>query len=131
MWSISFVIFTVVFILDTQYNEFPLMNYRVSTAILFLLSNIFNVVILYLQHRNERSDERNKYFESLSAVATMIVIMVLIFLGSMTLYVVYEKSAFVPVDWLWYIAYGAAFLVFIVFNLSYVIVSVKGTNYES
>jgi len=131
MWSIAFAVFTIVFILDTQYNEFPMQNYRVSTAIIFLLSNIVNLVIVYLQHRSEKSDERNKYFESLSAVVTMIVTMVLIFSGSMTLYVIYEKSGFVPVDWLWFIAYGAAFVVFIVFNLSYVIVSLKGTNYES
>jgi hypothetical protein len=131
MWCVAFVFFTLVFILDTQYNEFPIQNYRVSTAIIFLLSNIFNLVILYFQRRNEKSDERNKYFESLSATATMIVIMVLIFSGSITLYVIYEKSGFVPVDWLWFMAYGSAFLVFIAFNLSYVIVSLKGANYES
>jgi hypothetical protein len=131
MWCVAFVAFTVVFILDTQYNEFPMQNYRVSTAIIFLLSNICNVVIVYFQRRNEKSDERNKYFESLSAGATMIAIMVILFSGSMALYVIYEKTGFVPVDWLWYIAYGATFLVFIVFNLSYVIVSLKGTNYES
>lgn len=131
MWSVAFAIFTIVFIIDTQYNEFPLQNYRVSTAIIFSLSNILNLVIVYFQRRIEKSDERNKYFESLSAVATMITIMVLIFSGSITLYVIYEKSGMVPVDWLWFIAYGATFLVFIVFNLTYVLVSLKGTNYEN
>ncbi|MBN2604541.1 MAG: hypothetical protein JXR62_01800 [Bacilli bacterium] len=131
MWCLAFAAFTFIFILDTQFNEFPMQNYRVSTAIIFMLSNIINLVIVCIQRRNEKSDERNKYFESLSATATMIVIMLIIFSGSITLYVIYEKSGLVPVDWLWYIAYGGTFIVFIVFNLAYLIVSLKGTKYDS
>jgi peptidoglycan biosynthesis protein MviN/MurJ (putative lipid II flippase) len=131
IWFIMFVIFSISFFASTYPEVLPLSNYRTTTAILFLVANFSNVIILYFQYKKERSDERNKRIEALSAIGTMIFIMVLVFLGSITLHVVFADSGLVPISWLWYLGYSTAFMVFIVFNLSYVIVSLKGTGYES
>ena len=131
IWALMFLIFSVSFFLSTYPTTLPLSNYRITTAIIFVIPNISNVVILIMQTKKERTDERNKRIEALSSTVTMIVMMIVVYLASIILHVVYEESGFVPISWLWYLGYGSAFLVFIVFNLSYVIVSLKGTGYES
>lgn len=131
IWTIMFVIFSISFFSSNYPVTLPLSNYRITTAILFLLPNISNIIILVLQRKHETTDERNKRFESISSTAAMIVLLVIVYLGCMSLYVAYEDVGTLSVSWLWYIAYSTAFLAFIVFNLTYVIVSIKGLGYEN
>lgn len=131
VWTLSFILFCVSFFTSTYPEILPLSNYRTTTAMIFLVANIVNIVLLVLKTKKERTDERNKRIESLSASITMIMMAVIVYLSSIILYVQYEDTESVPVQWLWFLGYGSFFMVFIVFNLSYVLVSLKDTGYES
>ena len=130
-WSIFFIVFCIAFFSSTQPEVLPLSNYRTTTAIIFAIANIVNLIILYVMKKSERTDERNLKIEAISAVITMVIMMILFFLASMILYIINVDSGTAPVSWFWFLAYGSIFSVFILFNLSYVIISYKGFKYES
>lgn len=58
-------------------------NYRTTTIILFTVANISNIVITILQFRREKTDDRNKKFESISSIVTMITTMMVVSLASL------------------------------------------------
>ncbi len=131
IWTVMFIITSISFFTSTYPEVLPLSNYRTTTAVLFVIPNIANVILLVLKTKKEKTDEFNRRVEAASAGATMIIIMILFFLGALSLHVIYEDTGLVPSQWLWFLAYGSVFMVFIVFNLCYVIVSLKGFSYEN
>ncbi|MBU1093355.1 MAG: hypothetical protein KKH01_02705 [Firmicutes bacterium] len=131
IWIVMFVFFSISFFSSTYPEVLPLSNYRTTTVILFAIPSITNMIILFFQLKHEKTDERNKKIESISSSVAAITLMSIVFIASMTLHIVYNGTGFVPSSWLWYVGFGAVFITFIVLNLSYVIVSLKGTGYES
>lgn len=131
IWIVMFVIFSISFFSSTYPEVLSLSNYRTTTVILFAIPNITNIIILFFQLKHEKTDERNKKIESISSSIAAITLMTIVFIASMTLHIVYNDTGFVPSSLLWYVGFGTVFITFIVFNLSYIIVSLKGTGYES
>lgn len=56
------------------------------------------------------TDERDLQVMARAGHATLVVVLMVIFAGTVSLWTIYEEAGSVPVGWLWFIAYGAVIL---------------------
>ena len=59
------------------------------------------------------SDERDTQIAALANQTTLIVVLVGIFVFTISLWTVYEPEGHVPVGWMWFLAYGSAILAYV------------------
>ena len=61
-----------------------------------------------------RIDERDRAITLQASTFSLVAVLIFVFALCLTLFTIYESRGSVPVGWLWFIAYGSAFFVYIV-----------------
>ena len=65
------------------------------------------------QGRPPAVDERDLQVSARANQATLVVVLMVIFTFSISLWTVYESGGQVPVGWMWFLAYGSVILAFV------------------
>jgi len=88
-------------------------NIKLISAVVF---GIGYVVFFFVQSKGKKAkkNERDYLIELKSSNATLIVILIYVFLLCISIFVYYENDGSVPVSWMWFIAYTSVFLTYII-----------------
>ncbi len=110
LWSLVFVFFLAIFLSgDTLATWGDNTRKTIMVAALFLAGFGGDAVlgVIYRKKKGKISkDERDDYIEKRAVSAGFIVTLVYVYLLAITLYTKNETSGFVPVAWLWFLAYS-------------------------
>jgi len=71
------------------------------------------------------SDERDLRVAAQANQATLIVVLVGIYVFTIGLWLVYETGGLVPVGWMWFLAYGSAILAFVTSSVTTLILDAR------
>lgn len=121
IWLTILIAFTVIFFAGDGpdgYTAEQNRGRRVLVAGLFAGGFLLHAVVLW-RTRSARLaagsayDERDEAVARQASATTLTVVMVFVFALSITLYEAYRARGAVPAGWLWYLAYGTAFVGFI------------------
>ncbi len=80
----------------------------------FILKRVFN-------KKRALSDERDQLVIKDAAVSSFIIVVIYVFIFLITLFLKYETTGFVPVGWLWVIAYSLIVVSNVVYSLMTII----------
>ena len=130
-WTIVLSGFLIIFFQGESVLEWGEDRTRIAiSAILFAVGFILHFYFLF-SNGKELFDERDKEIQYRSTTYTLIFSMMYVFILAITLFTIYEDSNYVPVAWLWFLAYTSLFITFIFGNFIYYIVDRKGIAYEN
>lgn len=90
---------------------------RVLTAAIILPGYVLNLGLLWWSRRGRRTgelDERDEIIARRASQATLTILAVLVFAGSIALFETHAEVGTVPVGWLYFMAYGTMALVSLV-----------------
>ena len=114
LWSAVLIAFIALFFVVSGPTEWGTdSNIKFMSAVIF---GIGYIVFFFVQSKSKkvRKDERDYLIALKSSNATLIVILIYVFLLCISIFVYYEKAGFVPVSWMWFIAYTSVFLTYII-----------------
>ena len=110
IWIIVTVFFLSVFLTGNTIENWG--DNHTKTVLLAFLFGIgyLGHFILTIVFRKRKciitKDERDEYFQSRAITNSFIVTLIYIFVVTISLYTYYEKIGFVPIAWIWFIAYS-------------------------
>ncbi len=114
MWSVVLLVVISLFFVGSGPEEWGTdSNRRFSAAVIF---GIAYSVFFYLQFkiRQPKKDERDFLIELKASSASMICILIYVFAFCISIFVYYENENWMPVSWMWFIAYTTVILSYIV-----------------
>lgn len=119
VWLVISVAFVIVFstVGVEDFSSPAGQKARGLTGAIILPGYAINFFIMWWSRRGRRAgdlDERDKAIERRASEATLIVILLTVFLGSIGLYEAHADSGTVPAGWLYIMAYGIVALVSLV-----------------
>lgn len=109
-WTLVAIGMTVIFVTGDTIGEWG--DNKVKTVLLALLFFIgfgTDMVLRILEKSKKwamKRDERDKAIQYQSLSVGFIVLMIYLFVLCIGLYIYYEESKFIPVAWVWFIAYS-------------------------
>lgn len=119
VWSIVLLAFLLLFFIgggppEWQQNS----NARFLSAIVLAVGYI---VFLMIQRKGKAliKDERDHLVELKSGNVTMILVLMYVFIFGISLFVAYESAGYMPVSWMWFLAYTTIFITYILNSVFY------------
>ena len=85
-------------------------------ALLFLLGYGGNMLLMILEKSSKwgfKRDERDQLIQYQSLSRAILILILYIYTVSIILYIKYETARFVPIGWVWFIAYSSVVVTFI------------------
>ena len=121
VWSLSAVGFCLAFFSGGGADEFDTDSLRhLLAALAIALGFVAYWIVLWLTRQRKgrpdavvMADERDLQVMARAGQATLVVLILGIFLLTVTLWTVYESEGVVAVGWMWFLAYGAVYLTLI------------------
>lgn len=118
VWSVSALGFCLAFFAGGGADDFDTDSLRhLYAAAAIALGFVAYWIGLWLTRRRESAvvaDERDLLVVARAGQATLVALILGIFLLTVTLWTVHESEGVVAVGWMWFLAYGAVYLTFIV-----------------
>jgi len=110
IWLSVFLLFLIVFFSGNTVADWDINRVKIFTLASFLAIGYIGQLILSIVFRKRKNiintDERDAMILNKAMSNSFIVTLVYLFLVAISLYLYYEKNGFVPVAWLWFIAYN-------------------------
>jgi hypothetical protein len=115
IWSAAGAGFTLTFFMGGGPGGFPGDSSRHLAGAMFLALGFGGQWLAWWITRQRKdgpllADERDMHVIAQANQATLIVVLVAIFLFVITLWTIFESAGSVPVGWMWFLAYGAPIL---------------------
>jgi hypothetical protein len=115
IWTVAGIGFTLTFFIGGGPGTFPEDSYRhLAGAGALAFGFLATWVSLFFTRQRKGappvSDERDAHVLARSNQATLVVVLVGIFVFTIGLWVSYEGRGWVPVGWMWFLAYGSVIL---------------------
>ena len=118
IWTLAGVIFFLTFFSGGGPGELDTDSMRHATGAAALGFGFVGYWLVLWFTRQKKggppvSDERDLQVMAQANQVTLIVVLVGIYVFTISLWIVYEAAGQVPVGWMWFLAYGSAILAFI------------------
>jgi|GEM_PF-3001130 len=85
--------------------------------------------IIAAKSKKEPQDERALLAQLRSTSASMIIVIMYVFIFSITIYTVYGNDQVVPISWFWFIGFSTVMLTYFVNSFLYFILEYQGEGY--
>jgi hypothetical protein len=119
IWTIALLAFIFVFFIEGGPEDWIINKVKkiVTVVIIGLAYFTYLLMILLTRKHSEEEffvkDERDILIEMKSNKTAFIITLNYVYLISITIYLIYEKSRILPVSWMWFIAYTSIFVAYI------------------
>ena len=118
IWSVVAAIFVPLFFINGGADTWGLDDKRFIISTSFLLAGYISFfIMLSLTQRKKADDierdERDILISRKASEITLIFITGYIFIACIILYILYEKTNFIPRGWMWFLGYTSIFTVYI------------------